>query len=254
MRIYTLLTILFVGLVIIASPSSGLCQADAPNSSMFYPKNLNNISLAIGLDDQQRELKMPGDAPAALLDAEHIYGVLSCDLAPWITASVGAGSTKLNADQSTGQTDNDKRRGMWMVGITSGLWGRTIYDPDFMACHTRISAGLSHWSHDARIGDATAEWEELRATLLFSAEVFARDFGEDETMSPYSIIFSLGGIYSDISMDVDTVGQPSVSLSDSDGQGFIGGVTIKMAHNFSLGWEARVFEKTTNSARLAYHF
>jgi hypothetical protein len=255
MRKYTLLSVLLLAFTLTVLPQTGFSQVDTPNSSLFYPTNLDNISFTIGFEDQQRELRLDTDpGTVTLMDAEHMYGMLSCDLAPWITASAGLGNTKVNGDDDIGQQDSDKRREMWTVGVTAGLWGRTIFDPDFMACHTRVQAGLSHWSHNAKISDESIQWDELRASLILSTEVFAKEFGEDETMYPYSITFSIGGVYSDIAMDVEAPDQSIVKLRENDSQGFVAGIGLKIAHNLSLGWEARVFEKTSNSIKLAYHF
>jgi len=248
--------VLVFGLCILVPPLQG-AGADSPRDSFWHARSLDRLSVGGAYEKQERDLEDEFGLTGAL-EARHVYAFLSLDVFSWLTVNGGVGQTEVKPQKLMTYADEDE---MWMVGVRLNLWEYDIVDPSFLASVCRLQAAASHWEHDGDAWGGNLEWEEQRAALLFQAESYVLDFGKDPGTYPYSVIFSIGPVYSEIEMETDipppwtaSIPSPKVDLEEEDSLGLLGSIDVNIAHNFSVGWEVRVYDQATHAVNVAFHF
>jgi hypothetical protein len=210
--------------------------------------------IAVGGAVEKVYRDLEGCGMTQTLEARQAYGFISYDILPWLSVNAGAGQAELKPVPTDGYEDAED---LWTVGAGLNLWEYDIKDPSFMACRLRVQAQLSYWDQDAEIAEQHTEWEEWRFATTVSAEFFTGPFGGDTTLHPYSIVFFVGPLLSEIDFESCAVLSPTLpdnSLHEDRTVGVLGGVDVKLAHNLSFGWEARAFEDVSHSFNVAFHF
>ena len=190
--------VLVFGLCILVSPSQG-AGADSPRDSFLHARNLDRLSVGAAYEKQKRDLADEFGQTGALV-ARHAYAYLSLDVFSWLTINGGVGQTELKPQKLMTYGDEDE---MWMAGVRLNLWEHDVVDPSFLVCVCRLQAAASYWEHAGDAWGGNLEWEERRAALLFQAESYVLDFGKDTGTYPYSVIFSIGPVYSEIDLETD---------------------------------------------------
>jgi hypothetical protein len=171
------------------------------------------------------------------------YGFLSLDVFSWLTLTGGGGVLDSAIDRSGVRRS---ARPLWMAGFQASLWQHDIFDPSFFESRGTIQLLGSYLEGDMVDRRAMRPWQEWRGALIASAERYAKkDFGEDTHAVPYSLRLFAGPYYSEV--DPDGFGR-------NQEIGVTGGVDIKLARGFSLGYEVRYRDYTSHAANLVLHF
>jgi hypothetical protein len=253
MKTHILLTV--VGLLCIAGVTvAPAAQPGEPRSSIFEASDVGMFSASGNYSYQDRNI-----GGQRMLESQSAYAVLSVDpFINWLTVSLGAGSTQVKP----GPHEHYEEWGsMWSAEVQLGLWEYKIKDPDFMLSRVRVLGSGSYWNHSAEISDQDVDWDEWRASLVFSAEFFTENLGSDREVYPYAAVYSIGPVYSSIERDTCAcVPGRAAPLHDVDRQSNWGlqvGIDVYISHNLSLGWEARTFDgfhDRSHDLHLAFHF
>lgn len=231
--------------------------ADSPEDSLFTVENLDWLSLSVSIEDVEREL-IGSDIANQNMETRNAYLLVSGDILRWLTVNAGAGYSEISRMDEDDYFDAEN---LWTLGIRANLLDHEIKSPSFMVSRLQIYATASYWDMtEADFDGGSIGYNEKRAALIFSAERFVVHPGSDHSIYPYSLVFFIGPVYSDLEFDgsgVVPVGTSTTSVSSLDGEkelGLIGGLDLFISHNLSLGWEARVFSEMTHKVKLAYHF
>ena len=232
--------------------------ADTPRDSLIHIENLDFLAIGAVYEKQKRDLVDEWGNPGRL-ESRHAYAFLSMDVFWWLTVNAGIGRTELKPAKLMTYGDE---KDLWTAGVRANLWEHDVTDPTFMVHRFRVQATGSYWEHEADYLGHDLTWEEWRAALLFQAESFVSNFGYDTTVYPFSVIFSVGPVYSEIDMEADIPfpwGGPAlpagmVDIEEEDDVGVLISIDVNIAHNFSAGWECRLFDEATHSANIAFHF
>jgi hypothetical protein len=254
------MSVLFAGLCVLAVASTGWSQdteiAGSRYDSLFHAEGLHAIHLSLHVDKTLREVSNAGTVMD--LEAEHYYGQLGIDPLKWLTVSAGVGSSVLT---SVPEGSEENASLLWMIGAEARLLQFKIKEPSFLASRCRLDAYASYWDNSSEVFGQEANWTETRAALLGSAEFFVADLGNDISAYPYSVVYSIGVVFSDLEGDITApagvgpwTGFPVLAFEDEEHVGVLGGVEIKIAYNLVLEWEARIFNNVSHSIGLRYSF
>lgn len=231
--------------------------ADLPRESLFYDADLENVSVTLGFDREERLIRQTlGGSATEMFKADSGYVVLGYDVNPWMMVSVGAGQSKIKPDSDRSSLDDNDQKGMWMMGLQANIWQTDIFEPDYLTSRCRLQSSFSFWKRDSTVYGNSVSWDEVRADFLFSIESFVSGLGEDKSETPYSLILFAGAVYSSYSLEgaTDISYSPDVTFEELESTGLIAGAKFKLHHKLWLGYEARVYEETSHSASLTYHF
>ena len=188
------------------------------------------------------------------LEAQHMYGFAAIDILPWLTINGAAGISEIKPAPLEGYGDDDS---LWMAGVTASLWEHVVEDPSFLACLCRLQLSHQHWERGAEFGGTDIDWEEDRTSLTLRTEFFVDT--EDQRLSPYpySVVFIVGPVYSEVDMTVPQGGRfplNGAKVTEDRDLGVLLGVDLLVASNFSVGWEGRIYKEATHSINLVFHF
>ena len=256
----TNLFLLVVGLCLLAVVSMGWAQdaesVGSPYDSLYRAEGLHSTHLSLCVDKTLREVSNAGIVMP--LEAQHYYGQIGIDPHPWLTVSAGLGSSLLSPVPAGSDEEPSM---MWMVGAEVRLLQFDITEPSFLTARCRVDVSASHWDNSSEVFDQEVTWTETRAALIGRAEFFVQELGADFSVYPYSIVYSIGAVYSDVDGDVNAppgVGPwlefPVIEFEDVEHVGILAGIELKIAYNLALEWEARMFNEVSHTVGLRYSF
>lgn len=239
--------------------SASFVTAELPRESLLYNADLRNLSVILGYDRQERLVRQEDlSSTEELLKSDSGFLMLEYDLNYWISVCLGVGETKAKPEisRTVPGYETSEQKQMWAYGIHANIWQGDIFEPHYFMSRCRIQSSLTFWKHDTTLYDNDLNWDEMRADLTFSVESFVKGLGEDKTESPYSLVLYAGLLHSDLYLDVVPSGGAGtrIEYEDSESTGLRAGLNLKLYHNLYVGYEVRVYEETSQSARLAYHF
>jgi len=242
---FAVFLVLFVAIV-----SSAPAAAESPRDSLVRSKDLSRFTIGATLDKQKRRL-VYATGETGVLESRHAFGTLSCDVLPWIAVSVGGGETKVKPVPLHGYGDGES---MWMAGVVVSFWEYDLLDPSFLRTRNRLQASISYWEHDTREQYTDLEWEETRAALVLRSECFVEDFGDDLSVYPYSIVFIVGAVHSEIDGVMGMAPGAEIDVGEDKTLGVLLGADVNVSHNVTIGVESRIFEDSTLGVNVGIHF
>jgi len=214
--------------------------AVSPRESLFRAESLELWTVGVAGEKQERGIEA-GNLGVEVLESMRLYGTLSCDVLSWLAICVGAGQTELEEDSASGHENGEF---MWMSGLRMNIFEHEVFDPYFLACLCRVQATASYWAYESELSGETVDWQEWRYATAFQVEFFVDDSRNDRGVCPYSTVFSVGPVYSDIDGDFE----------EDKALGVLLGLDLKLAGNLSVGWESRLFDDATHGVNVAFHF
>lgn len=256
----TNMLVLVVGLLslVVLAPclSQEATSMDADYDSLFRSDGLYSTHFTLRFDKTLREVDNAG--VVADLEAEHYYAVVGVDPLAWCTVSAGIGQSLISP---VPDGSDEEPSMMWMVGAEARLWQLDVDEPSFLACKCRIDASASYWENNGEIFGRDVTWNETRAALIGRAEFFVDDLGSDLSVYPYSIVYSVGVVYSSLDGEIDVTagmppwaGFPVIDFGEQEDVGILAGINLKVAYNVALEWEARVYENVCHTIGIRYSF
>lgn len=233
-------------------------HADLPRESICYNADLDDLSIGVNFDREERLLTQSGSGPlSGIFNADSIYAVVGYDVNPWFSVSGGLGQSEAKPEATGSSADPSEEKTMFMLGAQANIWQGMIFEPDYLTSRCRIQASFSFWKRDSSVYEMPVNWDEVRADLLFSIESFVTGLGEDKTETPYSLILVGGVVYSSMSLDGTLTGitpNQQLTFTEEEATGFMAGAKLMIHHNLSLGYEARIYEEISHTASVTYHF
>jgi len=173
---------------------------------------------------------------------QHLMGYVGYDVLRWLTVEAGAGQSKLEIEDQSGDEDFE-----WMAGAQVRLL-------DYMAL-------------DPVVGE-DAYWVGLDGQIHYVGTTFERDFGGDidwhELFGAITVSFTarpevsgfvnrvglyFGPAFSTISADRD-----DGDADEDQSFGFIGGLTVNPSDNMSITIEVQGFGNASLGAAFGFHF
>ena len=259
MKTQPLLGIVILSLLLVGTgvPRAAARGADWPSGSLTHADDIGFIAVGVDFEEQKRDLHDDTHSNA-ILRSRAVYGMLNLDLLNWFTIMGGAGQIEVKPHKYHDYEDPGL---IWTAGARAVLWDHNVAHPPFLANRLRLDGAVSYWESESEYFGYDMEWEELRAALVFSAEMFVQERGQRTDVYPYSVVFSVGAVYSEIEGEAETglsgfaehLGTP-VEFEGAEDVGGLLGVDIYISHNWSLSGEARLFQNTTLTVGSAFHF
>ena len=235
--------------------------ADWPWHSAAKSDNVGFIAVSASYDHAERDVRIEGADGLLDLMSRSLYGSVSCDLTSWLTLAAGAGQSTLKPADSKSYGDGDT---LWMAAARLSFWEFPLTEPSYIACRIRFDSSFSYWQYKGKLDDDDADWSETRGTLTVSAERLVENWDQDPTISPYSLVFYAGCIYSKLDGKIHLAatsaaetGKSTLSFSENESFGLIGGIDFLISHNLSIGGDVRAFDGLnhySHSGNLALHF
>jgi len=232
--------------------------ADSPEYSLSRSEDLSFLAISASGESGDRAMR---DSVGLVRDFEirNAYLLVTCEILPWLSVNAGGGQGQLRVNQNHAYSNEEA---LWTAGARANLWEYEVKSPSFLISRLQIHANLSYWDGEANIPEDTSkiDWNEKRAELIFSAERFVTHPGSDHTVYPYSLLFFLGPVFSDFSIDATAPVSSSdgttlnSSIDEDEEFGGIAGANLFISYDLSLGYEARIFSGATHKITLAYHF
>lgn len=254
-------TYLSIICVLVSSISSVKpCHADLPRESMFYNADLDNVAISAGYDDLARKVRSKNNYnDKDLLEADQGYMLLTYDLCPWLDVNGGIGQAKAKPASAISAAKVSENKLLWTIGMHANIWQGDIFEPEYFMSRCKLQSSLSFWSSDSSAYGYNLKWNETRADITFSVEIFSTGLGENTTESPYSLELFAGALYSVLYVDgsptlADNYASVSPEMEEIEPTGLRTGVNLKVYHNLTVGWEARIFDEMTQTATISYHF
>jgi hypothetical protein len=254
MNIYT--RVLAVGLVVslwLAAGSVRAGGADLPKDCLVNAEDLSFLSIGLGWEKGKRSLD--GDLyDKQIMESRDLFATLTIDVFPWLTIVGGGGETEVKPAPQMAYLD---QKPMWLGGIRFNLLEHEILKPAFLESVFRMQAQGTMTGHDGTYQGEDVEWTETRVALLGRMEVFPEQWTIDREEEPFSADFFVGSVFSEIDGDYLPTGDGSIANADfteTDDVGLLLGVDVNIAPQFSVGYEARIFENGTHNVNAAFHF
>ena len=241
---------------VLVVPALLAVEPGAPRDSVFVAQDVSLFAASVSYENQDR----PVDSLSGWkLESESWYGCLSVDpYIRWLTLTVGGGYTQVKPATRAGY---DKWGSAWLAGVKANVWEYSVKDPDFLLSRVQIQASGVYAAHDSDLGPLDIKWDEWRAALTINGQFFAEELGADAAQQPYATTVFAGPVYSVVNRD-----QPHYALDTPGGEyefgstanwGFLLGFDVYVAHNVSVGWDARTydgFQNWTHNLHTAVHF
>lgn len=231
--------------------------ADWPTRSLTSAEDIGFLSVGLEFEEKKRDVHDDTHSNA-ILRSRAVYALLSCDLWSWLTLTGGAGQIEAKPHKYHDYEDSGL---LWTAGARTVLWDHYVMDPHFLAHRLRLDAEITYWEYESEYFGYDLEWEEIRATLIFSAEVYVEDRGMNRDVYPYSVVFSAGAVYSELEGEAGiplsgfaSAGGDTVDFEGAEDVGGLLGVDIYISHNWSISGQARLFKNTTLTVGSAFHF
>ncbi len=245
-----------VWFVLVVMVLCGSVHAELPRESIFYNTDLENLSIGLGFDREERLLRQVGGSTMGVFKADSGYAIVGYDLNPWLSVEAALGQSEAKSD-SSGSDDQSDEKEMWMLGMQFNIWQGDIFEPAYLTSRCRVQSSISLWKRGAVEYGNDINWDEFRADLVFSIESFVRGLGEDKSETPYSLTVLAGVVHSSFTFDgvlAGTAAGVDSTFDEDESMGLLAGVRLKLHHNLWLEYEARVYEETSHTANLMYHF
>jgi len=250
----------FAGLLLLVtvptSPGLSVDETLPEYDSLYRVEDMYSLHISLLFDKTVREVSESG--VVARLEAEHYYGRFAADPLPWLTVGAGIGQSLISP---VPDGSDEEASLMWMVGAEARVLQFDVTEPSFLTCRCRIDASASYWHNSGEICDQNVDWTEARAAVIGSAEFFVQGLGEDLSAVPYSIVYSVGAVFSKLDGDVDRPADaapwaefPVVDFGQEEHTGILAGIELKVAHNVAFEWEARVFNEVCHTLGVRYSF
>jgi hypothetical protein len=227
--------------------------ADAPWSSLVTEDDLGYLSVGVSWEKSKR--RMQGQPfGEQTLESRDLYATFSVDLFPWMTVFGGAGQTEVKPAPQLAYLESEP---MWLGGARLNLFEHDILRPAFLESIFRIQLLGMVVEHEGEFAGRDVEWTEYRYAAMARLEVFPEQWAIDREQVPFSVDFFAGPVMSDIKGDYLPRGAdipPNDDFKENDDVGFLLGFDINVARHFSVGYEARVFERGAHNINAAFHF
>lgn len=251
---------MWIVLSVVVGLQSGLLWAAAfpgaiSRDSMVVAESLNRLSIGVDYEVIKRDILFDagGGNMQDSLEAAAISGFLGVDITPWLTPFVTLGSSYL---EDSDRDQNGDAKFKWSAGVNLNIWHYDIVSPDFLSGRLSIESMVEYASYDSESvngGGGTVEWSDFSVVVPFCYEMF-------EDLSPLadkslrkSLNLYVGPALSVIDGTVQS-GFGEESFSEDEQVGFIAGGDIFLADKVSIGAHVMVFDQTTVTGSIRYHF
>jgi hypothetical protein len=217
--------------------TSGLVVS--PQEDLGKWNNMSRLSLAGTYHVQEREVTLQG--ANTVVEVKNVLAHIGLDLTDWLSVVGTVGRNRL---YPRGRDRYDDMRDVWGAGLELRTLEHDITAPELMKGKISFLLQGQYFDMDAGDGNSEIKWEEVLVDLKLRYELFAFGDGEDTVRLPYSTVFFLGPVWSDIRGD----------LESRHDVGVVTGVAAFVTPNISLAWELQFYEKATHTLALGYHF
>ncbi len=125
-------------------------HADLPRESICYNADLDNLSIGVNFDREERLVSQSEAGTASgIFKADSIYAVLGYDVNSWFAVDAGLGQSEAKPDGIASSVDTSEAKTMFMLGCQANIWQGEIYEPDYLTSRCRIQTSLSFWKRDS---------------------------------------------------------------------------------------------------------
>lgn len=232
--------------------SAGSFPGAISRDSLVSAESLNRLSVGVDYEVIKRDIVVDSGG-ADSLEADSVCGFIGVDVTPWLSPFVTLGSSAV-VDPSTDDSGDSKFK--WSAGLNLNIWHYDIVSPDFLSGRLSIESMVEYAKYASEnVGwrGETVEWSDTTVVIPFCYEMF-------EDLSPLadkslrkSLNLYVGPALSVLDGTVQSGGGEE-SFSEDQQIGFIGGVDIFLADKVSIGAHVLVFDQTTVTGSIRYHF
>ena len=218
-------------------------------NALLDADSLERWSVAIGYENQTREITIDGD-PTARLRADTLFASLSYDVLA--NASIYAGLNQSSADRLGTVGEMDEREDIdWFAGFQLNLWEYMNESPDMFNGRFSLSASIEYATYTAAGASGTeAEWDVTVIALPIGFQSFT---GEMLSKTVDSALFFAGPVISVIDGDISD-GTTSTAFDESNDLGILFGVDVFLNENFVVGGQGQFYDDYSYSFSARYHF
>ena len=244
-----------VGLVValcMMAVSAEAGGADSPRSCLVNAEDLSFLSIGAAWEKGKRN--MDGDLYGEqIMESRDLYATLSIDVFPWLTVFGGGGQTEVKPSPQMAYLEQEP---MWLGGVRLNLFEHEVLAPSFFESIVRLQAQGMVVEHDGEFQGENVEWTENRYSVTVRIEVFPEQWRIDREKEPFSAEFFVGPVFSEVKGDALPMGGVIANnrFEETDDVGIMMGFDINIAPQFSVGYEARLFENGIHNINGAFHF
>jgi opacity protein-like surface antigen len=201
-----------------------------------------NVSVGVGIDQQNREMEMDNAVFVDQLEANHIMATLGYDVTKWFTLYGGLGSADVNLGN-----DNRSSNMEWLLGGQFRILDYMVLEPWNDIDQYWVGVDANSYVRNTKVEGDAGYYDNFSENLT---EIFA-----SLTISFYSQPEKPGawnrvGIYVGPAISFIEYGDQS----ESQPIGFIGGLQLSPSPNISMKVEFQQFDDTGMGASIGFHF
>lgn len=238
-----------VVVMVVCGFSGGIFATTLPSSISRSPLAIGSVSERLSIGVGYERIKRDVDfqvGPDRVFEADRISGYVGFDVLPWLTLYVTAGSTEFKDDSGIKTAAGLSVCG----GVSAYLWESDVLTPAFIAGRLSIKAMAEASRSRSDYDGSEEEWTEAMAALPIGYEIFDRyptgASGIQTSLALYAgpAVSSMSGTVKNADNDFDAKKQV----------GFVAGLDIYLAPQFSVGADITVFDEVSYGASAAFHF
>ena len=234
-------------------------EADSPRYPVIGAEDLSRWSIRVDGEYGERQITFD-NADQDVLEYLGACLLLSYDVLPFLSVNTGMGDV-LGGMNVDGALDDSGL--MWKIGFKLNLWEHDVVDPTFLECRIRFRTSFAYSDYTIERDEIDLEWAEWFGTFTVSLEFFVDDHGRNLSVYPYSILYYVGPVYSDLADAsdfpgslVDRSNDGADSIDERDDVGLLAGIDLYLSHNFCIGWQGRFYDggDPVHVGSMTFHF
>ena len=208
----------------------------------------DRLSIGLGYDRIQRDVKLDGDPVTRELQAHSISGYVGYDALSWLTTFITVGGTALRGGD--GSEDYALRLSL---GLNAYIWEGDVLAPAFAAGRISIKGTAEVLRHEIDVAAGKGDWIEVVAALPIGYEFFDRYPASRSGVST-SLALYAGPAVSFLDGDVPVAPGRKQGFRENQVMGAVAGADIFFAPAISIGFKALIFDQVSTGASLRFHF
>ena len=209
-------------------------------------------SIGVNAEWMNRDIKIGHNDQREKMESRTLELFAGYDAANWLTVFTTIGSSAFKFSDMVEYGDNNLK---FSAGLQGNIWQTDIIDPEFMAGTLTLKSVLefSAYQVDEKDEGIDGYWMEYYFAIPVCYEIFA-DKSDNLQQIPYSLVISVGPVFSFIDGDIDGLSGSNSGLRGEKSVGVIGAIDIYFAHNVSIGCHVEYIDDATIGGSLTYHF
>ena len=230
---------------------AGAFSGAISRDSMVVADSLNRLSVGVDFEAIKRDILVGATEVPDTLEARSIDGFFAVDVTPWLSPFFRAGASSV-LDALTDEYGDNKFK--WSAGLNLNIWHYNVVSPDLLSGRLSIESMVEYASYASEnVGGEgnNVEWTELTMILPICYEIF-----EDLSLIADKSLQTSLNFYAGPAMSIvdGTYSANDATFAEAKRFGFIGGVDIFLAEKVSIGAHMLVFDQTSVTGTLRYHF